>query len=98
MYEEMIEALYQEEDGWPVISSILNCSETTEPSYIEWRGTKRRRSQTASLKLKTVKPRKDETENAMDLEKDIRTFFNPTANKPKKLETSPETESVIILD
>ena len=39
MYEEVIEALYQE-DGWPVIGSILNWSETTEPADIEWRGEK----------------------------------------------------------
>ena len=34
----------------------------------------------------------------MNLGKDIRTFFKPTANKPKKLKTSTETESVVILD
>ena len=57
MYEEMIEALFQEKDGRPVIGSILNCSETTEPADIERRGTKRTRNQTASLQLKTAKPR-----------------------------------------
>ena len=41
-------------------------------------------------------PREDERGNTMNLGKDIRTFFKPTANKPKKLETSPETKSVII--
>ena len=35
MYEEMIEVLYQEKNGRPVIGSILNCSETTEPADIE---------------------------------------------------------------
>ena len=98
LYEEMIEALHQEKDGRPVIESILNCSETTEPADIARTGTKRTRNQTASLKLKTAKLREDETGNTMNLGKDIRTFFKPTANKPKKLKTSPETESVIILD
>ena len=98
MYEEMIEALYQEKDGRPVIGSILNCSETTEPADIERRGTKRTRNQTASLKLKTAKPREDETGNTMNLGKDIRTFFKPTASKSKKRKTSLDTESVIILD
>ena len=86
MYEKMIEALYQEKDGWPVIGSILNCSETTEPADIKQRWTKRTCNQTASLKLKMAKPREDETGNTMNLEKDIRTFFKPIANKPKKTE------------
>ena len=99
MYEEMIEALYQENDGRSVIWSILNCSETTEPADIQQRGTKRTRNQTVSLKLKTAKPKEDETGNTMNLGKDIRTFFIPNSNNPKKLESSSsETESVIILD
>ena len=87
MYDKMIETLYQEKDGRPVIESILSCGETTEPADIEQRGRKRTRNQTASLKLKTVKPREDETGNTINLGKGIRTFFKPTANK-----------SVIILD
>ena len=87
MYEEMIETLYQEKEERPVIESILNCGETTEPAGIEQRGRKRTRNQTASLKLKTVKPREDETGNTINLGRGIRTFFKPTANK-----------SVIILD
>ena len=35
MQDEMIDALYQEKDGRPVIGSIMNCSETTEPADIE---------------------------------------------------------------
>ena len=31
----MIDALYQEKDGRPVIGSIMNCSETTEAADIE---------------------------------------------------------------
>ena len=62
MYKEMIEALYQEKDGRAVLGSILNCSETIEPGDIKRRGMKRTRNQTASLKLKTGKPREDEQE------------------------------------
>ena len=98
MYQEMIEALYQEKDDILNIGSILNCSETTEPADIERRGTKRTRNQTASLKRKRAKPREDETGNTLNLGKDIRTFFDPTVSKPKKPNTPPETESVIILD
>ena len=77
----------------------MNCSETTEPADIEQRGTKRTRNQIASLKLKTAKPREDETGNTMNLGKDIKTFFKPNSSNPKKLETSSsDTESVIILD
>ena len=86
----MIEALYQEKDGRPVIGSILNCSETTEPADIEQRGTKRTRNQTASWKLKAAKPREDETGNTMNLGKGIKIFFKPTANEPKKLKTFPD--------
>ena len=39
----------------------MNCSETNEPADIKQRGTKRKRNQTASLKLKKAKPREDET-------------------------------------
>ena len=35
MCEEMIETLYQEKDGQPVIESILNFSETTKPADME---------------------------------------------------------------
>ena len=98
MYEKMIEALYQEKDGSPVIGSILNCRETTKPADIKRRVTKRTRNQIASMKVKTAKPREDETGNTMNLGKDIRTFFKPTINKPKKLKTFPDTESLIILD
>ena len=66
MYEEMIEALYREKDGWPVIGSILNCNETTKPTDIEWRGMKRTRNETGSLKLKSAKPREDKTGNTMN--------------------------------
>ena len=41
--------------------------------------------------------RENETGSTMNKRKDIRTFFKPTANKPKKLKTSLKTESVIIL-
>ena len=75
MYEETIEALYQEKDGRLVIGSILNCSETTEPADIKRRGTKRTRNQTASLKLKTAKAREDKTGNTMNLGKDILELF-----------------------
>ena len=44
MYEEMTEGLCQEKDVRPVIGSILNCSETTEPADIERRGRKRTRN------------------------------------------------------
>ena len=98
LYEEMIEASYQEKDGRLVVGSILNFSETTEPSDIKRRETKRTRNQTAQLKLKTAKPREDEAGSTKNLGKDVKTFFKPTANKPKKLRTSPETKSVIILD
>ena len=97
MYKEMIEALCKEKDGRPVMGSILNCSETAEPADIDWRGTSFR-NQTASLKLKTAKSRENETGNTMSLGKDFRTFLKPTANKPKKLKLSPDTESAIILD
>ena len=83
MYKEIIETLYQEKVGQPVKGSILKCSETNEPADIEWRGTKRALNKTASLKLKTAKPREDETGDTMNLGKYIRTFFKPTANKPK---------------
>ena len=98
MYEEMIEALYQEKDGRSVIKPILNCSESTDPADIEWRGMKRACNQTVSLTLKTIKPGEDATGNTMNLGKDIRTFFKPAFSKPKKLKTSPEKESVINLD
>ena len=78
MFEEMMEMLQQEKNDRPVIRSILNCSETTEQADIERRGTKRTHNQTALLKLKTAKPRVDETGN-MNSEKDIRIFFMPTA-------------------
>ena len=58
---------------------------------------KKTRNQTASSKLKTAKPREDETGNTMNFGKDFRTFSKPTANKSKKLKTSPETESVFIV-
>ena len=98
IYKETIEALYQEKDVQPVIGSILNCTETNEPADIEQKGTKRTRNNTALLKLKTVKPRKEETGNTMNLGKDIGTFFKPIVRKTKKLKTYPETVSVIILD
>ena len=98
MYEEMIEALYQEKDGRLDTRSILNCSETTEPADIERIGRKRTRNQAVLLKLKTAKPREDKTGKAMNLGKVLEPFFKPTANKPKKLKTSPETKSEIILD
>ena len=95
MFKEMIQALYENKDIWSAMASILNCSKTTEPGYIERRGEKRTRNQTASLKPKTVKPRKDETGNTVNLGKYIRTFFKPTASKPKKLKIFPETEIII---
>ena len=45
-----------------------------------------------------TKPREDEIGNTKNLAKGIRTFFKPTANKPEKLKTSPETERLMILD
>ena len=45
-----------------------------------------------------TKPREDETGNAKNLAKGIRTLFKPNANKPKKLKTSPETDVLMILD
>ena len=45
MYEGIIEALYQEKDDRPVIGSILNWSETTEPADIDQRGAKRKSNQ-----------------------------------------------------
>ena len=70
----------------------MNCSETAEPTDIERRGMKGTRNPTASLKLKTAKPREDKTRNTMSLGKDIRSFFKSTVNKSIKLKTSPETE------
>ena len=75
IHEEMIEALYQEKDGRPVMGSILNCSETTEPADIERRGTKRTRNQTASLKLKTAKSRENKQETISIWRKISETFL-----------------------
>ena len=54
MYKEMIEPLYQEKDGRPVIGSILNCSKTIEPADIELRGTKRTRNQTKNVLIDRI--------------------------------------------
>ena len=56
MYKKIIEALYQEKDGRPVIASILNCNETTEPGDIKQRGTKRKRNQPSCLRPIMTKP------------------------------------------
>ena len=56
MYKKIIEALYQEKDGRPVIASILNCNETTEQGDIKQRGTKRKRNQPSCLRPIMTKP------------------------------------------
>ena len=92
----MVEALYNEKDGRPVIGSIFNCCESTEPANIEERrGTRRASNRTVALNLQADKPR----ENEMNFGKDIRTFFKPTGSRPKKKKTSAsDVENVIILD
>ena len=43
-YEKLIEALYQEKDGPPVIGSVLVCNQPHEPANVDRKGKKRRRS------------------------------------------------------
>lgn len=43
-YEELIDALYQEKDCWPVIGSILVFNQPHKPADVDHKGTKRKRS------------------------------------------------------
>ena len=61
LYEKMVEALYNEKDGRPVIGSIFNCCETTEPANIEEpKGIRRASNRTVALNLQADKPRENE--------------------------------------
>ena len=68
MYEKMIETLYQEKDGRPVVGSILNCCER--------KGTKRKRTVGKSSNEDKVSDNVVREKSA-NCGKDIRSFSSP---------------------
>ena len=89
-YEELIEALYQEKDGRPVIESILVCNQPHEPADVDRKGTKIRRSH-ATMNPRT-KTQKD------NYRKYIRTFFKKSSTANEAVNTPKEANSVILID
>ena len=72
----MIETLYQEKDGRPVVGSILNCCEETEPRDSERKGTKRKRTVGKSSNEDKVSDNVVREKSA-NCGKDIRSFSSP---------------------
>ena len=99
MYEKMIETLYQEKDGRPVVGSILNCCEETEPRDSERKGTKRKRTVGKSSNEDKVSDNVVREKSA-NCGKDIRSFFKPVSKTKTVIKSKPSTAggSIIVLD